>query len=151
MGLQFTTEEEKDLTLPADSIHRARLNEIKERSFEYNDRTTGERKTSTNLEWWWEITRPGAGLDDEYIGRRVKGECKPKLTNRAGNRLREWAEAILDREIPIGMTIDTDDLVGLEAEIVIGHRTDRKDATKVWEEVIGVLPAVGDSSSEPPF
>ena len=47
------------------------------------------------------------------------------------------------------MPIDTDDLVGLEAEIVIGHRIDRKDASKVWEEVIGVLPAGRDDA--PPF
>ena len=149
MGIKFIAEEEKDLTLPADSIHRARLNEIKERSFEFNDRQTGEKKTSTNLEWWWEITRPGSGLDDGYIGRRVKGECRPKLTNRPGNKLREWSEAILDREIPVGMQVDTDDLIGLEAEIVIGHRVDKKDPTRVWEEVVGVLPAGPDQA--PPF
>lgn len=151
MGLKFEVEEEKDLTLPADSIHRARLMEIKERTFEYTDRNDGTRKTASNLEWWWEITRPGTGLGEEFIGRRVKGECRPKITNRPGNRLREWSEALLDREIPVGMLIDTDDLIGLEAEIVIGHRQDKKDAAKVWEEVVGVLPAVGDSSQQPPF
>ena len=113
MGRQYTTEEERDLTLPADSIHRARLLEIKERTFEFLDRSTGKTKEGTTLEWWWEVTKPMAGLDDEYIGRRVKGECRPKITNRPGNRFREWSEAILNREIPVGMTIDLDDLVGL--------------------------------------
>lgn len=150
MGMQFTTEEERDLTLPADSIHKARLLEIKERTFEYTDRNDGSRKTASNLEWWWEITRPGTGLDDEFIGRRVKGECRPKLTNRPGNRLREWSEALLNRDVPVGMLIDTDDLVGLEAEIVIGHRQDKKDPNKVWEEVVGVLPST-TSGGEPPF
>ena len=150
MSRTYTTEEERDLTLPQDSIHRARLLEVKERSFDFTDRTTGETKTATTLEWWWEITRPMAGLDDEYIGRRVKGECKPKITNRPGNRFREWSEALLDREIPIGMVIDLDDLVGLEAEIVIGHRADRRDTSKIWEEVIGVVP-VTQQSDEPPF
>jgi len=149
MGRQFTAEEEKDLTLPADSIHRARLQDIKERPFEFTDKASGEKKTASNLEWWWEITRPGAGLDEDYIGRRVKGECRPKLTNRPGNKFREWSEAVLDREIPVGMVVDLDDLIGLEAEIVIGHRVDKKDPTKVWEEVIGVLPA-GDAVA-PPF
>ena len=151
MGRQYTTEIEKDLTLPVDSIHRARLLEVKERSFEYTDKSTGMLKTSENLEWWWEVTVPGAGLDSDYIGRRVKGECRPKITNREGNRFREWAEAILDREIPVGMVIDLDDLVGLEAEIVIGHRGDKKDPTKVYEEVVGVLPATGAQTAEPPF
>jgi hypothetical protein len=76
------------------------------------------------------VTVPQAGLDTDYIGRRVKGECRPKLTNRPGNRFREWSEALLGRDIPIGMVIDTDDLLGLEAEIVIGHRQDKKDPTR---------------------
>lgn len=140
MGRTFVTEEEKDLTLPEDSIQRARLNEVKFRTFEFTDRQTGEKKTGEILEWWWEVTRPSAGLDDEFIGRRVKGECRPKLTNRPGNKLREWAEALLDREIPVGFALDVDDLVGLEAEIVIGHRPDKKDPAKKWEEVTHVLP-----------
>lgn len=153
MGRQYVTEEEKDLTLAEDSIHRARLIEIKEREFSFTDRNTQQMKVGTNLEWWWEVTVPGAGHDDpEYIGRRVKGECRPKLTNRPGNRFREWSEAVLNRDIPVGMVIDTDDLTGLEAEIVIGHRRDKKDPSKVWEEVVGVIPLSGDSySTTPPF
>lgn len=152
MGRQYTTEEERDLTLPEDSIHRARLLEISEREFSFNDRKDGKQKTGTNLVWWWEITLPGGGLDADYIGRRVKGECRPKLTNRPGNRFREWSEALLGRDIPVGMVVDTDDLVELEAEIVIGHRRDSKDASKVWEEVVGVIPLSGNAySSKPPF
>lgn len=149
MTRTYTAEEEKDLTLPEDSIHRARLLEVKERSFEFTDRNSGELRTGVTLEWWWEVTRPMAGLDPEYTGRRVKGECKPKLTNRSGNRFREWSEALLDRDIPVGASIDLDDLVGLEAEIVIGHRKDKKDPTKVWEEVTHVIPC--GQSIEPPF
>lgn len=148
MGRTYTTEEERDLTLPDDSIHGARLLEVKEREFEFRDRDSGQLKTGTTLEWWFEVTRPGAGLDDEYIGRRVRGECRPRITTRPGNRFREWAEALLDRPIPAGMAIDIDDLIGLPCEIVIGHRHDRKDATKVYEEVVGVLPA-GPSASDP--
>lgn len=151
MGRQYVTEEEKDLTLPEDSIHRARLVEIKDRDFSFTDRNTGQQKTGTNLEWWWEITVPQAGLDADYIGRRVKGECRPKITNRPGNRFREWSEALLDRPIPVGMVVDTDDLIALEAEIVIGHRQDKKDANKVWEEVTGVLPVDAAQSTQPPF
>lgn len=150
MGRSYVAEEEKDLTLPEDSIHRARLLEVKERSFDFRDRQTGEMKTAVNLEWWWEITRPMAGLDPEFAGRRVKGECRPKLTNRPGNRFREWAEAVLRRDIPVGMSIDLDDLIGMEADIVIGHRHDRKDPNKIWEEVTHVMAAQG-FTDEPPF
>lgn len=153
MGRQFMTEDEPDLTLPEDSIHRARLQEVKVRTFTYPDRDNpGKDKTGETLEWWWEVTRPGSGLGNEYIGRKVKGECKPRLSNRPGNRFREWAEALLDREIPVGMSVDLDDLIGLEGEIVIGHRRDKKDNAKVWEEVIGVLPASsGNVDTAPPF
>jgi hypothetical protein len=147
--MRFIMEEEKDLTLPEDSIHRARLQEIKLRTFEWEDRKSGEKKEGQVLEWWWEIT--GTRLGDEYLGRKVKGECNAKITSRDGNHFREWAEALLNREIPIGMQIDTDDLVGLEAEIVIGHRPDRKDPNKKWEHVAGVLPATVNDQSEPPF
>lgn len=146
--MQFVTEDEPDLTLPEDSIHRARLEEIKLHEFPWTDKKTGEEKTGQTLQWWWVIT--STRLGPEFIGRKVKGECNPKLSNRGDNRFHNWAEAILDRQIPVGMAIDTDDLVGLEAEIVIGHRTDRKDPKKTWEFVSDVAPVEG-GQIEPPF
>jgi hypothetical protein len=147
--MKFVVEDEPDLTLPEDSIHRARLNSIELREFSWNDRKTGEAKTGQNLEWWWEITHTDLGED--YIGRKVKGECNPKMTNRDGNRMHQWSEALLNRQIPVGMTIDTDDLIGLEAEIVIGHRADKKDPSKKWEFVSDVAPADGAFNNDPPF
>jgi hypothetical protein len=146
--MQFITEDEPDLTLPEDSIHRARLEEIKLRTQQYVDRKTGEDKEFQSLEWWWEIT--STRLGPEYVGRKVKAECNPKLSNRGDNRFRNWAEAILNRQIPVGMAVDTDDLVGLEADIVIGHRRDKKDHNKVWEFVSDVAPTEG-GQLEPPF
>lgn len=146
--MQFITEDEPDLTLPEDSIHRARLEEIKLRIQSYVDKKTGEDKEFQSLEWWWEIT--STRLGPEYVGRKVKAECNPKLSNRGDNRFRNWAEAILNRQIPVGMAIDTDDLVGLEADIVIGHRQDKKDRNKIWEFVSDVAPTEG-GQLEPPF
>lgn len=149
MGLVFTTEEQKDLTLPEDSIHRAKLLEIKQRTINW---TNAEGPQSRDiLEWWWEITKSSSG--DEFVGRRVKGECPAKLTNHPGNRFHNWAETLLGRQIPPGMGIDTDDLIGLQAEVSIGHRQDKKDPNKVWEFVDEVLPADGAFSlnDAPPF
>lgn len=145
--MEFLNEDEPDLTLPRDSIHRARLVSITSRDVT----NSSTNKTSTWLRFTWEITVPGDGLGYEYIGRRVSGECFAKMSNRDGNKLREWSEAILGREIPVGMTVDTDDLVGLEAEIIIDHEQDRKDAKKVWERVSAVLPIADRQSAEPPF
>lgn len=147
--MKFTAEQEEDLTLPDDSMHRARLEEVKLKTFTWND--NGADKEGQSLEWWWEIT--ATDLGPKFVGRKVKGECKPVITNREGNRFREWSEALLRRDIPVGMSIDTDDLVGLEATIVIGHRQDKKDPAKSWEFVSMVAPLDESegSSLEPPF
>jgi len=151
VGFQFQTEEQVDLTLPEDSIHRAQLDELKMREVQFTNRNTGQPDSFTKLEWWWKIT--SSTLGDQYIGRKVKGECDAKLTSHPGNKFRVWAETLLGRQIPVGMVIDTDDLVGLQADISIGHRPDRKDASRVWEFVDEVLPISGgfELSDEPPF
>lgn len=148
--MRIPTTDEPDLTLDEDTIIRARLDSIEYRTFDWTDRRTGEQKTGEVLEWYWEITSASHG--EKYVGRKLRGRCSPKSTNREGNKLREWAEALLDRQIPVGMEIDTDDLVGLEAEVVIGHETDRKDASRVWDRVVGVLPLTGGAQDvNPPF
>ena len=151
MGLQFTTQEQLDLTLPEDSIHVAKLVDLKTRDVPYKDKNDGSDKTFTKLEWWWEITATAIG--DQYIGRKVKGECPAELTSHPSNRFRNWAETLLGREIPVGMQLDTEDLLGLSAEVSIGHRPDRKDPAKIWEYVDEVLPLSGgfDLNDEPPF
>ncbi len=146
--MQFVTEEEEDRTLPEDSIHIARLEECKLREFEWFDYKSNETKTGRVLEWWWQIV---SSNEDRFVGRKVKGQCNAKLTSRDDNKCRLWAEALLHRDIPVGMGVDTDDLVGLEAEIVIGHRPDRKDKTKVWEEVAFVNAVDRRQQEEPPF
>lgn len=148
--MQFVTEDEPDLTLPDKSKHRARLEEIKLRTFEWTDKDGKDQETKV-LEWWWEITQTDLG--SEYVGRKVKGECPPKITNRGDNRFRAWSESLLLRQIPVGMAIDTDDLIGLEGEITIGHRPNKKNPDRPWEQVVGVDPVFGGDSSgaEPPF
>lgn len=147
MGLTFVTEDQPDLTLPEDSVHTARLLEIKPRTINWTNADGAQ--TRDVLEWWWEITKSS---DDQYVGRRVKGECAAKISNHPNNRFHAWAETLLGRQIPVGMGIDTDDLIGLQAEISIGHRQDKKDSNKVWEYVDEVMPVDGGFDlNEPPF
>lgn len=148
--MQFETVDEPDLTFPDGTIARARLEEIKLRTFTWTDRNTKEEKESQTLEWWWTVTQYSD--DPKYVGRKIKGECNPKLSNRGDNRFRIWAEALLGRDIPVGMSIDTDDLVGLEGKIEISLRDDRKDKNKKWEYVSEVIPLMDDDKSfAPPF
>lgn len=146
--MQFTAENEPDTRFPEDAIFRARLQEIKLHTFEFTNRE-GEQQEGRTLQWWWEVTTSTYG--PQFLGRKVKGECKAILSNRDDNQFRMWAEALLNRTIPVGMNIDSDDLVGLEADILIGHRPDRKDPRKSWAYVEDVISIDGSSTTEPPF
>lgn len=148
MGLQFTVEDAPDLTLPEDKIFRAKLLEIKEKTFTWTDTKVNppEERVSTVLQWWWEVRS-----SDEYSGRKVKGECDAKISNHPRNRFRQWAEALLQRELPVGMGIDVDDLVGLVADITVRHKPDKKDPSKKFEEVDEVMPVTATWNDEPPF
>ncbi len=152
MGLVFEVEDAPDLTLPEDKIFRAQLVDLKEHTFTWTDYKDKDRpgqpvqKEGRTLQWWWEIK-----TSDEYGGRKVKGECEPKISNHPRNKFRPWAEALLNRELPPGTRIDVDDLVGLSADITIRHRPDKKDPARKWEEVDEVMPISGGFSDEPPF
>jgi hypothetical protein len=148
--MKFTNEADTPVAqLEEDSIHEAVLQAVSYKTFDWND--GGTKKTGEKLEWQWEITSSKYG--PEFVGRQVRGECKPVMSNWDGNKFRSWAEALMGREIPVGMEIETDDLVGLKAEIVIGLRTDRKDPTKSWPFVADVIGSdyTPGGNSMPPF
>ena len=145
MGYTTTATEEEDRTIPEDTIVPAILHEIKLRVVQYNDKVTGEAKSFEQLEWWFEVS------SGEYQGRKVKGTTDTKLTTHPKNRFRNWSSVMLNREIADGFPMDTDDLVGLPADVVISHRADKKDPSKSYEEVSEVLPASGGQAVDPPF
>lgn len=147
MGLQFVVQDAPDLTIPEDVILRARLEKIDLREFEWNDKKTGERKQGSSLEWSFEITSEG-----EYNGRKVRGRTGTDMNNRDGNRLRSWAETLLGRELPVGVAVDADDLVGLSCDLSVRHEPDRKDPERKWERVDNIMPLSSDFAlNDPPF
>jgi hypothetical protein len=143
MGLTFVVQEAKYIALPEDTFFRARLEKIDYREFEWTDRKSGETKKGSNLDWTFEITQAG-----EFQGRKVRGRTRAELTADDGNRFRNWAETLLGRELPIGMGIDEDDLVGLSCELTVRQEPDRKDPERKWERVDELIPV---SSDDPPF
>lgn len=156
MGMTFVTEDEPDLTIPEDTLVRAKLLEIKPKTINWtikNGPNAGQPASKAMLEWWWEITDtrfPGK----DGLNRRLKAECEAKLTNNAGNKFRQWAEALLGREVPVGMGIDTDDVVGLSADVTVRHEKSSKPGDdRIFERIEDVIP-LGDAfrlSDEPPF
>ena len=132
----------------AHTIHAAKLLDVTPQDINWTDKASGEAKTATLLKWKWEI------LEGDYAGKWVFGSCDARLSTHPKNAWRNWSETLLGREIPPGMPLDTDDVVGLSANISIKHRPDKKDPSKVYVEVDEVMPA-GDAGwsfdDAPPF
>lgn len=141
---QRTVEDQPDLTIPEDKIVRAKLTELKDKTIEWQDKQTKEQKSAVLTEWWWQVT------SGEYEGRKVKGECDAKVTNHPRNRFRQWAEALLNRQLDADMAFDDEDLIGLSADITVKHREYEKNGEKrVIEEIDEVMPISG--SQDVPF
>jgi hypothetical protein len=153
MGMTFVTEDEPDLTIPEDTLVRAKLVDIKPKTINWNDRKTGEAKSRNMLEWWFEVT------DSRFPGRdggtrKIKGECDAKISNHPGNKFRAWAETLLGREIPVGMGIDTDDILGLACDITVVHeKSSKANDDRVFERLDQVIAIDGGFalSDQPPF
>lgn len=146
MGYDLTVEHVEDLTIPEDTLLRAQLIEIKLREFEFT--RDGEKKTGRVFAWWFEVTQEG-----KWKGRKVSGETDARITDHPRNKLRQWAETLLGRELGEGVQLNTDDLLGLPAEISIRHEKDRKDPAKFYERVDELLPVTGGFAvdDKPPF
>jgi hypothetical protein len=147
MGYSLTVEDQPDMTIPEDYPVRAVLKDIKLREYEFKDRQTGQMKPGAAFEWFFEVT-----ADGPYHGRTVRGRTGTSLTNSAGNQLRAWAQSLLQRELPTGANLDTDDLVGLACDITVKHDPDKKNPLIKWDRVYEVLaPTAGFDLNEPPF
>lgn len=147
----YTVEDQKDLSIPEGKIVRAVLQEIKEKEISWIIKSgpdVGKTKTATLLEWWWEVQGPEYTKEDGNQ-RRVKGESDARITNYAGNKFGVWATALLQREVVVGMPVDTDDLTGITADITVKHRPDKRDPSRTFEEVDEVIAV--ESFDEPPF
>lgn len=140
-----TVEDQPDLTIPEDTIVRAKLLEIKDKTIEWVDKQTKEKRSATLAQFWWQVT------EGEYRDRKVRLECDARITNHPNNRFRQVAESLLGRELPAGIEIDDEDLVGLSADISIAHETYEKNGEqRVAEKVDEVMPISG-MSDEVPF
>lgn len=135
MGFSFVIEEDEDRTIPEDTILRAKLIDIQQRDINWKDRTTGEAKSTTLQEFWFEIEQTDT-VDERFVGRRVKGSVNAKMT--PSSKGYKWIEALLGSKPGVGKKLDTDDLLGLSADVLIAHRKGNKDG-RIFEEVDQVM------------
>lgn len=155
---EMVVADEPDKTVPEETIHKAKLVDLSIREFKWTDTKDKDRpgvpieKTAQEMIWWFEIT------EGDFANRRIRGQTRPSpdgnwLTNSARNRTRQWAETLLGRELGVGARLNRSDLLGCACEISVKHVKDKKDASKIYEEIDEILPASGsfDFNSEPPF
>lgn len=146
MGRTFTAQEPKFKNIPEETIVRGKLMEIKEDHRSGTSTRTGKPYDFKKLIWWFEVQSDDY-LKDDGTKRRIKGETSNSFE--VGSLFHQWAETLLGRDIPIGLGVDLEDLIGLPADITIRHEADRKDPAKKWERVDMVMPADASSTDIP--
>jgi hypothetical protein len=168
--MKFTVEEAGSnsdgfLTLPDDAIIQVMVDSIEERHVPGKDGKEGWDK----LNFRFKIVDLPDSLQGEFgvlVGSTIFGSVSARLTSHPDNKLRQWAEALLDLgELETGFELDTDMLVGRKARGVVGQWT-RKADNSINHQIKGLLPlapaSVGSSGTsaaavnlfgddEPPF
>lgn len=161
---KFTLQEANNnfLTLPEDAIIQVLVESIEERTA--TNAKTGESWDKLNFKF--KIVELPSSLEEEFgvlVGSTIFGSVAAKLTSHPDNKLRQWAEALLDLgDLGGGFELDTDMLVGRKARGVVGNWVRTSDGS-VNHQIKGLLPlaaaAIGGSGSaarsffddEPPF
>ena len=142
MTITFTATDGADFE---PGVYRARLKELETAESSIVDEKTG--KPGFYLKWIFEL------LDEGYGGHTLRGNSSMNFGPRA--KARQWAEALLGRRIESGESIDEDDLVGKEGDLMVRlEETDRGTFAKV-ESVNPVrrkkTKAVAEGLEEAPF
>jgi hypothetical protein len=142
-----TVEKSEIRLLPEDKLFRARLNSVTAKTIEWADKATGEAKSAELWEWEFEV------MEGEYAGVKVWGETDAKLTNHPDNKPRNWAETLQGKELEVGEEFNTDDVVGLIADIEVQHKHYMKNGEeRRIHKIRDVVPALSPSShAAPPF
>lgn len=130
--------EEQEL-IPADVIMPARLDDLVSDSYSW------EGKEIHKLRWVFEIT------EGAHKGRKVNVDTGAKLSTHPNNKFRTIAEALLQREVPVGFKLCREDLTNLACKITVAHVPDKKDKAILWERVDVVMPIGAYFDTNPPF
>ncbi len=89
--------------------------------------------------------------DPNYEGRRVWGSTPTTWSTDERCKLRIWAQEILGCEIPAGVPLDTDDLVGKRCRVVVGLRTNKTTGIQknFASDVMRLKTPVSSNSNQP--
>jgi hypothetical protein len=152
---QATVEEWSSELLPEDTLFTGRLMKVWESTKPYTDKNSGEKKEFKKWEWTFEIT------DGDYETKKAYGETMARVTNHPDNQPRLWGEVLIGRAIEPGMSVNTDDWVGLSCRFEVSHEHYTKNGEdRAVAKVTALYPLAGAEfanssqaafSDEPPF
>lgn len=137
--MKSTVIEASNYPIPEDTLIPLKLESVEqvEIPFTYS-KGARQGQTSTFVKWEWTF----AVTDGEYVGLTVRGGSEPRFTSNdvaSGSlaQARPWAEALLGRAMELGEELDTDDLIGLQAQGTVRHQEPRakKDGEGFWFNV----------------
>lgn len=153
-----TVVEESEYPLPSEVMFPARLEKVEliERTFEYKPHHAAVKagrakvgETGSFSKWSWEFKI----TDGDYANLHAYGDTDAKVTNRADDTVRQWAETLLGRELGVGEELDTDLLIGLPCVLTVRHDDPipRRDGTGNYYPcpVDEVFPAGGAADFVP--
>jgi len=84
--------------------------------------------------------------DGKYNDRWVWGNTSSYFGTSPSNKLRQWVQAILDKEVlPEGYLVDTDDFEGQQVRVIIGAKQ-RKNGDGISNFVVELRPTKADRS-----
>ena len=119
MTITFTATDSVDYE---PGVYRAKLKELETAESSIVDEKTGQ--PGFYMKWTFEL------LDEGYEGHTLRGNSSMNFGLRA--KARQWAEALLGRRIESGESIDGDDLIGKEGDLMVRlEETDRGTFARV--------------------
>lgn len=129
--------------IPQNEVVNVVLGGVEMREFEWD----GEKRQ--RLKWEFLVKDDGP-----WQGKMIWGETSTNFVAHPNCKAYNWAAAMLGRQPDPEQGLDTDDLLGLPARILIHHHTDGKQRT--WMRAKEVLPPRGGLGNmpqpqEPPF
>lgn len=156
-----TKREESEYQFPEGEYFPCVLAKVDEKEivFQKKDRKTGQKMFDDNgqpvmssfYKWVWFFDV----VDGEYRGQTIYGETPAEYTTREDDRVRQWAEALLGRELEVGEELDTDEMLnGLPCFVSVRHGgpREKRDGGYFYPcEVDDVMPRTAGPADAPPF
>ena len=140
MKLKSGDPQELDL-IPENELVNVRLVNVEVHEFEYQ----GEK--IQKLRWSFAVTDAG-----NWQGKNIYGDTSTNFTAHPNCKAYNWAKALTGREYPPGEELETDDLLGLPARIIIAYKPG-KDGRN-WmraKEVLAASSGAPVPAAEAPF